>query len=279
MFSIPETAVRAFMRTTNLHVTVHDQSNFLWKYLPSCNMIHDCKACRAVKQAGHNERCIQHDGEELRDLLRQTPEGQYHLCHAGYVEWAVPIFRNGRIAHVIFAGQRRPGNTLRELPPPKMGLTYPQPWNGSLPVVQREQAEDILEILRQLAARLQEWSEQATQTNPADLDRADRIRVFMRDRHTEQPRLEDLAAVLHLSESRAGHLVRELTGRGFGALLTEARLQTATALLRNTALSIGQVALQSGFGDLGHFHRLFRRRMGQTPRGYRRLSEHGRQKS
>lgn len=115
--------------------------------------------------------------------------------------------------------------------------------------------------------------------NPADLDRADRIRVFMRDRHTEQPRLEDLAAVLHLSESRAGHLVRELTGRGFGALLTEARLQTATALLRNTALSIGQVALQSGFGDLGHFHRLFRRRMGQTPRGYRRLSEHGRQKS
>ena len=48
------------------------------------------------------------------------------------------------------------------------------------------------------------------------------------------------------------------------------RLRTAAGLLRATSASIVEVCLDSGFQDLSHFHRLFRRRFGVTPLRYRR---------
>jgi AraC-like DNA-binding protein len=52
-------------------------------------------------------------------------------------------------------------------------------------------------------------------------------------------------------------------------LLTEARLHTAKGLLRATDLSVLEVCLRSGFREVAHFHRMFRNRVGATPRRYR----------
>jgi transcriptional regulator GlxA family with amidase domain len=49
------------------------------------------------------------------------------------------------------------------------------------------------------------------------------------------------------------------------------RLRTAASLLRETSMSILDVCLASGFQDLSHFHRFFRKRFGATPLRYRRL--------
>ena len=86
-------------------------------------------------------------------------------------------------------------------------------------------------------------------------------------------RLQDLAEVLHLSESRAGHAVKEACGETFLKLLTEARLRTAANLLHHTNLSILDVALRSGFGEISHFHRSFRERFKTSPLKYRKLCE------
>lgn len=50
----------------------------------------------------------------------------------------------------------------------------------------------------------------------------------------------------------------------------EMRLCTAASLLRETSLPLIEVALASGFQDVSHFHRFFRRRFGYTPAQYRR---------
>jgi transcriptional regulator GlxA family with amidase domain len=55
----------------------------------------------------------------------------------------------------------------------------------------------------------------------------------------------------------------------FRALLVRKRLQAAMELLRQSDLSVLQIALATGFQDLAHFHRLFRRRVGITPARYR----------
>ena len=53
-------------------------------------------------------------------------------------------------------------------------------------------------------------------------------------------------------------------------MLVEARIKTAAELLRVSSLPILQVALSSGFPEISHFNRLFRRRMGCSPGQYRR---------
>ena len=56
-------------------------------------------------------------------------------------------------------------------------------------------------------------------------------------------------------------------------MLVEARLKTARELLNFSSLPILEVALCSGFNEISHFNRLFRRRTGCTPGQYRRRAK------
>lgn len=67
------------------------------------------------------------------------------------------------------------------------------------------------------------------------------------------------------------------TGRSFTDHVLERRLERARALLadpRRRHLSITEIALVSGFGDISHFTRSFRRRYGDTPSGMRAPKAH-----
>ena len=52
--------------------------------------------------------------------------------------------------------------------------------------------------------------------------------------------------------------------------LMSQRMNRATQLLEATSLSILEVAGESGFENLSHFHRSFRRVKGETPLQYRK---------
>ncbi len=68
------------------------------------------------------------------------------------------------------------------------------------------------------------------------------------------------------------HRLLEPTGRSFSEHLLASRLACAAEMLRDPALSqmrIGAIAEKSGFADLSHFSRSFRKTYGDTPYGWR----------
>ncbi len=139
----------------------------------------------------------------------------------------------------------------------------------------------ILEHLRQVAARLWQWilapghahsgSQGAGQNDL--VARRVLIQRFVQLHHTEQITLADLAEELDLSLGRTSHVVRASCGTTFKDLLIRTRLHTAMGRLRHSTLSVLEVAMRSGFQEVAHFHRLFRRRIGTTPRRYRQTAQ------
>ena len=139
--------------------------------------------------------------------------------------------------------------------------------------------EDVLEGLRQLAARLRLWEDDHPtwpREAPAErggagapTSRADRVRRWIQVHHRSECRLNDLADELGLSPSQTSRAVRISTGRGFAELVVETRLTTARALLVETDLPVIDVAIRSGFGDRSHFHRVFRKAFGVSPHHWR----------
>ncbi len=72
---------------------------------------------------------------------------------------------------------------------------------------------------------------------------------------------------------RTLHAACQRTGRSFGRMLLDVRLDAAEEALRSTpALSrrVGSIAFACGFSDLSHFSRVFRARFGVAPRDYHR---------
>ena len=104
---------------------------------------------------------------------------------------------------------------------------------------------------------------------PEDSDAAIRIARYIQD-HAADVTLASLAQDFHYSPEHASRMIRRTTGQTFMQLLTSIRLENAKQLLRDTSVSILDIAIQIGYEGSDQFIRAFRRQNGITPNEYRR---------
>ncbi len=283
-YDIPEKAIESFEKWSNLRVALHDLERRLIPFLPPERFNHKNPFCDLMKVKGFEPACYRFEVDQLRPYLRVNPEGGSKVCHAGILEWSVPIMEAGTLSVVIFAGLRRLGQG------DSVEVTDSEPsdafklWPVAVPKPKRvtpQQSRLYLEGLRQLAARLRFWMEErarrkeplnATASGTRREHRKAIIQRFIAERFRDPITLADLSRELHLSRSRTAHLVADVCGRTFGEQLKEIRLRHAAGVIRQTDCSIVEAALDSGFGDVSNFHKSFRRHFGLTPHQYRRRS-------
>jgi AraC-like DNA-binding protein len=77
--------------------------------------------------------------------------------------------------------------------------------------------------------------------------------------------IDEAARRAGASRRRFTALFREVTGKTFVEALTAYRMERVKLMLRSGGYSVAGAAFASGFGDLAHFYRTFKRYEGQTP--------------
>lgn len=281
-YEVPEKAILSFEKLNDLTVVVHDFVGRLWPFLSPNRHAHHAPLCAAVKSTAYEPRCVAFEIDRLRPELEQIGEGRIHVCHAGLVEWVAPIWGPSEAIGVLFAGQRQPGRTLRPSERDDRTQVLERLRVRNLPsVVEQDEAEALQEALIQLSARLASWMDQQSARKvrrtvkalSISARRRQLIHRFVQNHHKEIVGISDLARSLHLSESRAAHVVRELFGTTLNGLLVDARLRSAAALLRHTSLSVSEITLRCGVTEISHFHRAFRKAMGVSPGKYRKMTQ------
>jgi AraC family transcriptional regulator len=121
----------------------------------------------------------------------------------------------------------------------------------------------LLRLMLALGARAVEQSAAATPW----LSRA----LSYVEAHLAEPiSVTDLAAIACVSESKFTRAFRDFTGNSPAAYIRTRRLCVAARLLRQTQLSIHEVAASTGFYDQAHFSRVFKASERLTPLEYRR---------
>lgn len=109
-----------------------------------------------------------------------------------------------------------------------------------------------------------------------DSGRLDKLRTVIEwmERRYDDPDvgLEEISAVLQLSNRRLTGLFRETFGLPPYAYFIQMRIRKAKEMLVSSSpLSIREVAGRVGFRDASHFVATFRRHVGMTPEQFRRL--------
>lgn len=84
-------------------------------------------------------------------------------------------------------------------------------------------------------------------------------------------KLDDLLNIAHMSRSNLMRVFRKATGQTPIEYLVRLRIQRAMELLRNTNLSITEIAHEVGFNDSNYFTRQFRRIVGESPSRFRQI--------
>jgi AraC family transcriptional regulator len=93
---------------------------------------------------------------------------------------------------------------------------------------------------------------------------------WMAEHLTEEFSLERLAAQAGLSRFHFQRLFKAATGVSPSRYQIDLRMSEARRLLRETRMSVVDVALEVGYANPSHFARLFRRETGLSPSDYRR---------
>ena len=89
-------------------------------------------------------------------------------------------------------------------------------------------------------------------------------------RYADDLRLETILEKLPMSRATFARHFKASTGKTFSNFLTEVRMDHACHALAKSARPVTDIAYESGFNDLSHFHRLFRQRTDGTPLDWRR---------
>jgi len=161
-------------------------------------------------------------------------------------------------------------------------------FSPTLQAISREQRrrelfwrESVRMLVEQLLMRLGRSLDEQRSPNrqPVDLVRPDvlrSVRMEVHERLDEHWTVAKMAQLAHMSASRFAVLYKRVLGVSPAEDLIGARLARAQELLTNSGMSVGEVAAQTGFKSPSYFSRIFRRRVGTTPRDcHRRRSREG----
>lgn len=108
--------------------------------------------------------------------------------------------------------------------------------------------------------------------NPAD-KRISMIHEFLMNNYREDVDLEKLAELVHMVKGSLCRFFKMKTGMTVFDYLNQIKVDFACKLLMAPDLSIMEVAFDSGFNNISHFNKQFRRIAGLSPSEYRKRFE------
>ena len=97
------------------------------------------------------------------------------------------------------------------------------------------------------------------------------VMTYINNHYREELSLEDVARFAGFSRYYFSRSFKRQTGYSFKDYLCQKRLQVAMDLLIRTNRSMRDVAIESGFGSVATFNRVFREKKGCTPTQYRAI--------
>ena len=256
-----ERAIQGLERLAGVHVTVMELVDGSLPSIQVERRIHRHRHCQRIKAASPL-MCTACDFTSCRQILQRRPEPVWKRCHAGLWELIVPILRGSQLIGICFLGpwSSLPASLQPRWQDPQVAHRIRPP-----PLPAPADPTALLDLAGMLCRDIGAVpGAMATMTRTALID--DLI-----GRHLgSELRLASVAAHLGVSESRAGHIVREAYGCSFPHLVEQRRFARACELLGSGEIPIAAVAQRCGFADRRYFARRFRVCLGVTPSAWRR---------
>jgi AraC family transcriptional regulator len=100
-----------------------------------------------------------------------------------------------------------------------------------------------------------------------DARRLARVTAFIEASLPNAPSLRAMADAAAMSPFHFQRLFRATTGFTPAAYVMARRMERASRMLNDVTTTVAQVAAETGFSDLAHFRRAFRRQFNRAPRG------------
>lgn len=135
-----------------------------------------------------------------------------------------------------------------------------------------ENSDNIYILEKQLLNVISEFMEKADKKIESKKysETTMKILSYINDNYKSQAIVSELSRKLFFSRNYISTLFKKDTGTTISRYITEVRLSKAKQMLKDTNLSISELALDIGYFDISHFSRVFKEEYGDSPLEYRK---------
>ena len=106
---------------------------------------------------------------------------------------------------------------------------------------------------------------------PKELSKSHYIKLalnIIQERYTENISLNEIAEEIHISSGYLSTLFKQETSMGFTEYINRLRIKKALILLKETTLTIYDIASRCGYNNYEYFFKVFKKYTGKTPSAY-----------
>lgn len=125
-------------------------------------------------------------------------------------------------------------------------------------------------LLKNIILNIARIASETTNTKTkSDAALAKGVIEYIQNHLTENINNEDIANYMNFNISYLNRVFKKYTKMTIHAFLLERRLELAMEKLKTETISVSEIALSSGFTDIPHFTKIFKKYVGKTPSEYR----------
>lgn len=225
--------------------------------------------CLAIQSTPDGkEKCLCSDMALLK-RCRESGKAQSHICHAGVMDAALPISKDGGIIGYILIGRTRVAD-FSEIEPRLSWLSEDrsvlQKQYEQLQTYNDRQIHSMFELASMIVSFILTNEIIRSEENAF----AKLAKDYVNGHLCESLSVGTLCRSLGVSKNALYERFRTAFGKTVGEYITEARLKKAKKLLCDSTLSIDSIAEQTGFASYTYFSRSFKKKYRLPPLAYRK---------
>ncbi|KKR04400.1 MAG: Helix-turn-helix-domain containing protein, AraC type [Candidatus Uhrbacteria bacterium GW2011_GWF2_39_13] len=265
-------------RLTGIPMDFASSDGECFKLCPEHHLNPLCKLIRACPEG--RKKCEIYDASALNEA-RIKQKSVIYTCHAGLTDIGVPIFINKKFIGCVTAGQ-----ILREKPSEKSFRKFKEMISDlnlntsdsdlkkhffKTPYLDQEKLQAIVDLISLVSNYIVDSQSKLLFFEKIhEKDKISVIRGYIEKKYKNKISIEDAASRIFLSASRFSHLFKKELGISFVQYLNKFRIEKAKDFLLNTNMSITEISTETGFSNLTHFNRIFKKLEKQSPVSFRK---------
>lgn len=236
--------------------------------------------CAALQRSKKLKQACRWCDQEHFQKSRQLKNSIGYTCHLGLRDFIIPIIVDNEIAAFMQCGQvldRGPTKKQWDLIRARIGKerldisTLEQLFYRTR-VVPRQTQRDLIQLLEIFANYIASTSQRLLLLEKASDSRSVLLaKSYIKEHLLENIKLESVARAACSSTRNLTRVFRTETGMTLLGYTHRLRIEHACEQLLTTRKKIMQVALESGFNNIQHFNRIFRRLKHCAPSAWNRV--------
>lgn len=217
-----------------------------------CNCVKDNDYCSVLQLDKKNKRLCNCSDDLILNKCLETKRFEGHICHAGLFDAAMPIIKDGIFAGIVLMGRVRFANGEK-----KAEALY-----GEIPEFRDEQIKSLGTLLPNVLFESAIFIEFD--------DRINEITEYIKNNLTESLSVDHICKRFLMSKNTLYGLFKDHFNNTVNEFITEARMEKARGLLRETNVPVYEIAEAAGINNYTYFCKLFKKREGISPTEYRK---------